>query len=124
MKRITWILGLAAAVGAAPVFGLDLDPVSRQKAVAAAGAALAPAAPAVEAALAHRPLPDLPNGLDANGRSLSGTCNVETSDLCYDYKERRLVYRPSRNWMPEFNGLRAEHISVRRDTVVFKYSFK
>ena len=102
-------------------FALDIDPNSRQKAVAAAGAAVAPvAAPA----LTHNPLPDLPNGLDANGRSLSGACAANATELCYDYKERRLIYRPSRNWMPEFSGLKAEHISVRRDAVIFKYSFK
>lgn len=121
MKRVAIIFGVTAAFCGAPVFALDIDPTSRQKAIAAASAAAAPIpAPTVS----HNPLPDLPNGLDANARGLSGSCKAGSTDLCYDSKERRLVYRPTRNWMPEISGFKPEHISVRRDSVVFRYSFK
>ena len=121
MKRVAMVFGLTAACCGAPGFALEIDPTTRQKAVAAASVV----APQVAApSITHNPLPDLPNGMDANGRGLSGACNAGGTELCYDYKERRLVYRPTRNWMPEISGFKAEHISVRRDSVVFKYSFK
>jgi len=122
MKRISRVVGLAAAVGVLPAWALDIEPASRQKAIAAA---VAPASISPSAAPGREiELPELRGTIDVNGRTASGPCNVESVDLCYDYKERRLIYRPSRNWMPEISGLTPEHISVRRDTVVFKYSFR
>ena len=122
MKRICRVVGLTAAVGVFPAWALDIEPASRQKAIAAA---VTPASiPASAAPGREIELPELRGTIDVNGRTASGPCNVESVDLCYDYKERRLIYRPSRNWMPEISGLTPEHISVRRDTVVFKYSFR
>ena len=122
MKRIWRVVGLSAAVGALPAWALDIEPASRQKAIAAA---VTPASiPASAAPGREIELPELRGGIGLNGRAPSATCGNEGTDLCYDFKERRLVYRPSRNWMPEINGLTPEHISVRRDTVVFKYSFR
>lgn len=119
MKRLAILVGLTAGFCGGAAFALDIDPNARAKAVAAAAPAVAPApVPTIN------PLPDLPNGLDANGRTLSGACAANSTELCYDPKENRLIYRPSRNWMPEFSGFRAEHISVRKDAVIFKYSFK
>lgn len=47
-----------------------------------------------------------------------------TSSLCYDPTSRRIVYKPARAFMPEIPGLRPENISVRRDRIVFRYSFQ
>jgi hypothetical protein len=44
-------------------------------------------------------------------------------DLCYDKQAGRIVYRPARNLMPSLPGLQPENISVKRDRIVFKYSF-
>jgi len=44
-------------------------------------------------------------------------------DLCYDQQSGRIVYRPARNFMPDLPGLQPENISVKRDRIVFKYSF-
>jgi hypothetical protein len=46
-----------------------------------------------------------------------------TTDLCYDTNSGHLVYKPARRFMPDIPGLRAENISVRRDRIVFRYSF-
>ena len=48
------------------------------------------------------------------------------STWCYDMGEngRTFVYKPARNFMPHFNGLTAENISVKRDRIVFRYSFR
>lgn len=127
MRSVAMLFGVAAACCGAPGLALDIDPGTRTKAVAAAASASAAAAAASAPVIApgsHNPLPDLPNGMDVNGRNVSGACAQNTADLCYDYKENRIVYRPSRNWMPAIEGLKAEHISVRRDSVVFRYSFR
>ena len=44
-------------------------------------------------------------------------------DLCYDAQSGRIVYRPARQLMPDLPGLQAENISLKRDRIVFKYSF-
>ena len=44
-------------------------------------------------------------------------------DLCYDKQSGRIVYRAARQYMPEIPGLQPENISVKRDRIVFKYSF-
>jgi hypothetical protein len=119
MKRIVWLAGISVALCGGPAFALDIDAGTRGKAIAAVGAA-----PEVAAPKARAPLPDLQNGVDRDGRMLSGACSVTKADLCYDYRDGRIIYRPSRNWMPEIQGLTPEHISVRRETVLFKYSFK
>ena len=121
MKRVCRVLGLVAAVGGLPAWALDIEPTSRQKAIAAA----VPQSIPPTAALGRQiELPELRAGVDANGRTLTGACTLGSVELCYDSREGRLVYRPTRNWMPAIEGLTPEHISVRRDSVVFKYSFR
>jgi len=46
-----------------------------------------------------------------------------TSTLCYDASDNRIVYKPARNFMPDLPGMTRENISVKRDRVVFRYSF-
>jgi len=48
---------------------------------------------------------------------------AEARDLCYDVSSGHLVYKPARQFMPDIPGLRPENISVRRDRIVFRYSF-
>ena len=48
---------------------------------------------------------------------------AQSGDLCYDTNSGHLVYKPARQFMPDIPGLRAENISVRRDRIVFRYSF-
>jgi len=50
-------------------------------------------------------------------------CGIE-STWCYDATEGgRIVYKPARRFMPHINGLTPENISVKRDRIVFRYSF-
>jgi hypothetical protein len=46
-----------------------------------------------------------------------------SADLCYDTTAGHLVYKPARQFMPDIPGLRPENISVKRDRIVFRYSF-
>jgi hypothetical protein len=44
-------------------------------------------------------------------------------DFCYDPSNGHIVYKPARGLMPDLPGLKRENISVKRDRVVFRYSF-
>jgi hypothetical protein len=50
------------------------------------------------------------------------SCENATT-LCYDPPDRRIVYKPARNFMPDLPGLRRENISVKRDRIILRYSF-
>jgi len=52
------------------------------------------------------------------------TCQHSAQDLCYDLADRRVVYRPVRRYMPKFDGLTPENVSLRHDRIVIKYSFR
>ena len=60
----------------------------------------------------------------ALARGLRGACDVAASDLCYDGADRRIVYRPARQYMPKLDGLTAESVSLRRNSIRFRYSFR
>jgi hypothetical protein len=47
-----------------------------------------------------------------------------TAFLCYDAEGKRLVYGPARAYMPKFDGLSAESVSLRHDRIVLKYTFR
>lgn len=55
-------------------------------------------------------------------RGSPSSCNGER-DLCYDPTNGHIVYKPARELMPDLPGLKRENISVKRDRVVFRYSF-
>ncbi len=50
------------------------------------------------------------------------SCTSE-SVLCYDAASGRIVYKPARAFMPDLPGFTRENISVKRDRIVFRYSF-
>lgn len=50
------------------------------------------------------------------------SCNGERA-LCYDSASGRVVYKPARQFMPTLPGMRPENISLKRNQVVFRYSF-
>lgn len=57
-------------------------------------------------------------------RSPRASCETSKSDLCFDMNDRKIVYRPARAYMPQFQGLRAESMSIKREGIVLKYSFQ
>ena len=122
MKRLACILGMAAGFCGSQAFALDLDPNAKAKAIAATAPAMSAASPAANTARIQ--LPELQGGVDGDGRLLSGACDARSTELCYDAKSGRIVYKGTRNWMPEVSGMKAEHISIRRDRVEFRYSFR
>ena len=73
---------------------------------------------------ARDPILEMLLGTEPAPPGLRGACEHSTSDLCYDLSDRRIVYRPVRQYMPKLDGLTAENVSLRRDMIRFKYSFR
>lgn len=74
--------------------------------------------------VARDPLPELLMREEQERRGPAGACQHNATSLCYDIADRRIVYRPARKYMPQMDGLRAESVSLRRDKIVLKYSFR
>jgi hypothetical protein len=55
-------------------------------------------------------------------RGSPSSCDGQSS-LCYDPTNGHIVYKPARDYMPDLPGLQRENISVKRDRIVFRYSF-
>ena len=103
--------------------GVDLS--IRSKSLAASVTSAAPAKNAEAPFRAARdPLPDFFSPPEEQRKGIRSACDTNTSSLCYDVADRRLVYRPARNYMPQVDGLRAESVSLRKDRIVLKYSFR
>jgi hypothetical protein len=51
-------------------------------------------------------------------------CADAFSAVCYDARDRGLVYRGARGLMPHVQGLTAEGVALRHDRVILRYSFR
>jgi hypothetical protein len=110
-----------AALAAQANDGVELS--LRSKTLAAA--AIIPAKQADAPLQAGRdPLPELMMRDEQERRGPGGSCAVSTSTLCYDLADRRVNFRSARQYMPQFDGLRAESVSLRHDRLILKYSFR
>lgn len=122
MRRL--IAMLAAAAAGLPAYGAEGFELSLRSRGQAATAA--------PAAVQHRdapfrtgrdPLPLILLAAELESRGPRGACENVTTDLCYDLTDRRVVYRRARAYMPKIEGLQAESVSLKRDRIIFKYSF-
>jgi hypothetical protein len=121
--RRTLLTAVLCSIGLA-AFGGD-DPSIHSRSLASAAASAIPAKQSDAPFKAGRdPMPELILREELARRGPSGSCEVSATDLCYDLQDARIVYRPARRYMPSIDGLRAESISLRRDRIVFKYSFR
>jgi len=73
-------------------------------------------------ALSQHDQPILSSQHDHRLEQSRSSCSSERS-LCYDQESGRIVYKPARNLMPDLPGLTRENISVKRDRIMFRYSF-
>lgn len=119
---LAWILLLASGACGANERGEELSARSKalvaKASVAAAGHANAPFR------AAHDPIPGLLARDEGLARQPNGACEKHARDLCYDLVDGRVVYRPVRKWMPPLEGLTAESVSLRRNRLTLKYSFR
>lgn len=123
--RRALLIALIAPLALAAAADDSAEPSMRTRSLAAAAAGAVPAR-AADAPFrrGHDPLPELVLREELERRGPRGSCEAAVSDLCYDLRDGRIVYRRARHYMPQFEGLRAESISLRRDRIVLKYSFR
>lgn len=123
MSRMLVILFATLASAASASDAGDVSIRERSLTAAAAGAIPAQASNAPFRA-GHDPMPKLILREELARRGPGGSCEASTSDLCYDLRDARVVYRPARRYMPTVDGLKPESISLRRDRLILKYSFR
>ena len=120
-----WIAALVLGIVAAPkAAAVETIPAPLQlKPKAALSAAPNPNyAPFVMPASSDAAIELLPRRDLRAGEARTG-CNAQQA-LCYDAASGHIDLRlPAQNFMPDIPGLQRETISVRRDRIVFKYSF-
>ncbi len=116
------IVFASAAVSAQASEGVDLSNRARSS---AAASAVVVSVKQADAPFRNRdPLPELLMQEEQERRGPSGACQHNSTALCYDLADRRVVYRPARAYMPHLEGLRAESVSLRHNKIVLKYSFR
>ena len=115
-------LALAALLAAAPCVEAaeGPEPGLRTKSLSAA------AAPGASAPFLHlrEPLPPSSLRLEPGREALRSGCDQAARDVCYDWSDRRIVYKPARAYMPRIEGMTPESVSVRQDRVTLRYSFR
>lgn len=120
---LPWAFAAHAASG-----GEELSLHSKSIAAASFIAVTAPSPKGAEAPFtASRPrdiVPELMLREELDRRVSPSSCEAGGGDLCYDLRDGRIVYKPARKYMPDMPGLRAESISLKRDRVVLRYSFR
>ena len=104
--------GAASAAGSEARPGLELQP---KAALVAAPHASAPFV--VPAEQPHFRVSDRPEPRTERSPS---ACESDRA-LCYD--AGHIVFKPARRFLPEIPGLQGENISLKRDRIIFRYSF-
>ena len=52
----------------------------------------------------------------------NSSCGMDRP-VCYDMASGHIVFKPARALMPQIPGLTPENISVKRDRIIFRYTF-
>lgn len=129
MRRSPWIAAmLACLAGTAQADDVDFAMKSKAAPVSVPAVRTAPFIVPHEAAI-HDALPlhesvpfHVERAMD-DARLARSACERSAHDVCYDAAEGRIVYRAAREYMPRIGELTPESVSLRRNRIVFKYSF-
>jgi hypothetical protein len=122
MKPVT-LLVVATALASPEAIGADAQPLQLK----VPKAALTSSAPNHSNAPFAMPIGAEPEfamipRADLRQENSRSSCKSDSA-LCYDAASGRIVYKPARSLMPDLPGFTPENISVKRDRVVFRYSF-
>jgi hypothetical protein len=118
--KLAMTAALIAFAAAAPraAHALELAP---KAALAAASSVAAPhtaapfTAPSPQAEIDFSPTPEV--------RHMSNSSCGLDREICYDMNSGHIVFKPARALMPDIPGLTRENISIKRDRVIFRYTF-
>lgn len=114
------LLVIAVALGASPrAIANETQPLTLKLPKAAIAA---PVATQANAPFSTPPELTLTPPHEQRPQESPSACS-KLATLCYDAEDRRIVFKPARNFMPDLPGLTRENISVKRDRIVFRYSF-
>ena len=64
------------------------------------------------------------NALRGEREEAMARAGCRLQDVCYEAAEGRVVYRGARRYMPSWHGMEPEGISLRRDRLLLRYSFR
>ena len=111
---------------ALPARANDVLDSLKNRALASAAAPVAKQSVDAPFTVTRDPLPVLLMQEEQDRRSVrGGSCEAAARDLCFDAADGRIVYRSARKFMPKFEGLTPESMSVRGgNRVTLKYSFR
>lgn len=122
MKKATWFAVAALGLGASAYAAEEPDLSARSRASAAAKS--------VDPAPGAAPFVGHADSLSATfrGPTAAATERVPCADgfaaVCYDARDRGVMYRGARDFMPHVQGLTPEGVAVRHDRLILRYSFK
>ena len=123
MRLARWIGLVSLVLGASAHAADEGDLSGRARAMAAAKSSDNVAAPfAAHADPAMIPASAF-GGVNP-GFERSVPCALGLSPVCYDARDRGLVYRGAREFMPRVEGLTAEGVALRHDRLILRYSFR
>lgn len=122
MRRLLVATAMFASLGLTAQAN-EPDVSLKNKALASAGVSASTKADA-PFTYGRDPMPQMLMQEEQERRGPRGTCEAAARDLCFDAADGRVVYRPARKYMPQFDGLRAESIALRANRITFKYSFR
>ena len=120
MKIVTGIIAMALAAPAAAAEP-QAPPLQLRPKIALTPAPEHNAAPFVVHPLAEPEIALIPRQPSRPNDSRSACDGA--SAVCYDPSSGRIEVASARNLMPDIPGLRRETISVKRDRILFRYSF-
>ena len=121
MKSITRMAWLAiAACTAANAEEVDLSGRSH----ASAAKAVEPQASAAPFAARLDALQTFSLRMRAPALERAVPCADGLTPVCYDLRDRGVVYRGARAFMPRVDGLTADGVALRHDRVILRYTFK
>lgn len=116
------LIACLALCAAAAAHGEEADLSSRSKAMAAGAAepatGVAPFAGRVESV----------QGFFARGPAAALERAVPCADglttVCYDMRDRGVVYRGARQFMPHVQGFTPDGVALRHDRIILRYTFR
>lgn len=120
------ILALAAGIAAVPRLALSAEPDVKALRLVPKEAFTKSIAPSPHAPFSlkveHAPGLDLAQHPQDRRRVAPSSCETQHA-LCYDSTSGRIVYKPARALMPDIPGFQRENISIKRDRIIFRYTF-
>jgi hypothetical protein len=117
-----YLLAMALAMNAAPIAASeDVHALQLRSKAAIETAAPHRSAPYIEP-LGEPQRASIFAAHDVRHEESRSSCASDRA-LCYDPGSGHIVYKPARAFMPDLPGLAADSISLKRDRLVFKYSF-